>query len=101
MSILRSRARTRASSSRYAGAHSQTAVAATTERLTVGEKIDDASITSQVKFALLSHKSTSALKTKVTTTDGVIVLRAIAGICHLFAISRKEAVAARANSGKL
>jgi len=41
---------------------------------TVGEKIDDASITSQVKYALLSHKSTSALKTKVTTNDGVIVV---------------------------
>jgi len=41
---------------------------------TVGEKIDDASITSQVKFALLSHKSTSALKTKVTTSDGVVRL---------------------------
>jgi osmotically-inducible protein OsmY len=42
------------------------------DRETMGEKIDDASITSQVKFALLSHKSTSALKTKVTTTDGVV-----------------------------
>ena len=41
---------------------------------TVGEKIDDASITSQVKYALLSHKSTSALKTKVTTNDGVITI---------------------------
>ncbi len=41
---------------------------------TVGEKIDDASITTQVKFALVSHKATSALKTKVTTTDGVIVI---------------------------
>jgi osmotically-inducible protein OsmY len=41
---------------------------------TIGEKIDDASITTQVKFALLSHKSTSALKTKVTTNDGVIVI---------------------------
>lgn len=39
---------------------------------TMSEKIDDASITTQVKFALLSHKSTSALKTKVTTTDGVV-----------------------------
>ena len=39
---------------------------------TIGEKIDDASITSQVKYALLSHKSTSALKTKITTTDGVV-----------------------------
>ena len=42
--------------------------------LTIGEKIDDASITSQVKYALISHKSTSALKTKVTTTDGVVVI---------------------------
>jgi osmotically-inducible protein OsmY len=41
---------------------------------TVGEKIDDTSITTQVKYALLSHKSTSALKTKVTTTDGVVVI---------------------------
>lgn len=40
----------------------------------MGEKMDDASITSQVKYALLSHKSTSALQTKVTTTDGVIVI---------------------------
>jgi osmotically-inducible protein OsmY len=41
---------------------------------TVGEKIDDASITTQVKYALLSHRATSALKTKVTTTDGVIAI---------------------------
>ena len=41
---------------------------------TASEKIDDASITTQVKYALLSHKSTSALKTKVTTTDGVVVI---------------------------
>jgi hyperosmotically inducible periplasmic protein len=40
--------------------------------VTLSEKIDDASITTQVKFALLSHKSTSALKTKVTTVDGVV-----------------------------
>lgn len=40
--------------------------------LTIGEKIDDASITAQVKFALLQHKSTSALKTKVSTNDGVV-----------------------------
>jgi hyperosmotically inducible periplasmic protein len=41
---------------------------------TVGETIDDASITTQVKYALLSHKATSAVKTKVTTTDGAIVI---------------------------
>ncbi|MDB6165758.1 MAG: Osmotically-inducible protein OsmY, contains domain [Lacunisphaera sp.] len=39
---------------------------------TMGEKVDDASITSQVKYALLTHKSTSALKTKVATSDGVV-----------------------------
>jgi len=41
---------------------------------TIGEKIDDASITSQLKYSLLSHKATSAIKTKVTTTDGVVVI---------------------------
>jgi len=41
---------------------------------TVGEKIDDASITAQVKMSLLSHRSTSALKTKVETVDGVVTL---------------------------
>jgi hyperosmotically inducible periplasmic protein len=46
---------------------------------TMGEKIDDASITSQVKFALLSHKSTSMLKTKVTTNEGVITITGEAG----------------------
>jgi osmotically-inducible protein OsmY len=46
---------------------------------TLGEKIDDASITTQVKYALLSHKSTSALKTKATTSDGVIVITGVAG----------------------
>ncbi len=45
---------------------------------TVGEKIDDASITAQVKSSLMSHRSTSALKTKVATTDGVVTLSGIA-----------------------
>jgi hyperosmotically inducible protein len=36
--------------------------------------IDDASITAQVKYTLLSHRSTSALKTKVETTNGVVTL---------------------------
>lgn len=47
---------------------------AVTDQPTLGEKIDDASITSQVKFALLTHKSTSALKTKIITTDGVVLV---------------------------
>jgi osmotically-inducible protein OsmY len=46
---------------------------------TVSEKIDDASITSQVKFSLLAHKSTSAIKTKVTTADGVVNISGEAG----------------------
>jgi len=45
-----------------------------TDKPTIGEKLDDASITSQVKFALLTHKSTSALKTKVVTQDGVVLI---------------------------
>lgn len=45
-----------------------------TDKPTISEKLDDASITSQVKFALLSHKSTSALKTKVITQDGVVLV---------------------------
>jgi len=45
---------------------------------TLNEKIDDASITAQVKGALLSHRSTSVLNTKVTTTDGVVTLGGMA-----------------------
>jgi osmotically-inducible protein OsmY len=45
---------------------------------TMGDKIDDASITAQVKSVLLSHRSTSALKTSVSTTDGVVTVGGIA-----------------------
>ncbi|GLH73406.1 hypothetical protein GETHLI_19080 [Geothrix limicola] len=45
-----------------------------TEHQTVGEKVDDTSITAQVKTTLLFHKSTHALATKVTTKDGVVSL---------------------------
>ena len=45
---------------------------------TVGERIDDASITAQVKSSLLSHRSTSAIKTRVQTTDGVVTMGGIA-----------------------
>jgi osmotically-inducible protein OsmY len=41
---------------------------------TVGEKIDDASITAQVKMTLLYHRSTSALHTEVKTKNGVVTL---------------------------
>jgi len=42
---------------------------------TTGEKIDDASITAQVKMALLFHRSTSALNTTVTTKRGVVTVK--------------------------
>jgi osmotically-inducible protein OsmY len=45
---------------------------------TMGDKVDDASITAEVKASLLSHHSTSALKTKVETTDGVVTVAGIA-----------------------
>lgn len=54
-------------------------VAAPPNTTTVAETIDDASITSQVKYTLFSHKSTSALKTKVVTNDGVVVITGEAG----------------------
>jgi hyperosmotically inducible periplasmic protein len=41
---------------------------------TMGEQIDDASITAQVKMTLLSHRSTGVLRTKVETNDGVVTL---------------------------
>jgi osmotically-inducible protein OsmY len=46
---------------------------------TAGEKIDDASITAQVKMTLLYHRSTSALNTKVETKNGVVTLHGKAG----------------------
>jgi len=45
---------------------------------TLSEKIDDASITAQVKASLFAHRSTSALNTKVATTDGVVTLSGVA-----------------------
>ncbi len=41
---------------------------------TVSEVIDDASITAQVKYALLTNKATSALKTSVTTLNGIVAI---------------------------
>lgn len=45
----------------------------TTMEKVVG-KIDDASITAQVKMTLLIHRSTSALSTKVETNNGVVTM---------------------------
>ncbi|MFN0075989.1 MAG: BON domain-containing protein [Prosthecobacter sp.] len=51
-------------------------VAATTTKPkeTWAELIDDASITAQVRMALLTHRSTNAFKTTVTTTEGVVTV---------------------------
>ena len=48
------------------------------EDRTLNEKIDDASITAQIKGALLVHRSTSVLKTKVSTQDGRVTLEGVA-----------------------
>jgi len=45
-----------------------------TTKKTVGEDIDDASITAQVKISLLYHRSTSVLNTQVETNKGVVTL---------------------------
>ncbi len=41
----------------------------------LGDKIDDASITAQVKGSLAISRSASAIRTEVTTRDGVVTLR--------------------------
>ena len=45
---------------------------------TMGDKIDDASITAQIKMAFLTHHSTSAFKTGVETNNGIVTLSGIA-----------------------
>ncbi|MEI8341099.1 MAG: BON domain-containing protein [Verrucomicrobiota bacterium] len=44
---------------------------------TIAEKIDDASITAQIKGTLLAHRSTSALMTGIKTRDGVVTVSGI------------------------
>ena len=46
----------------------------TKSKPTVGEKLDDTAITAKVKMALLLHRSTSAIRTEVTTTNGVVAI---------------------------
>jgi osmotically-inducible protein OsmY len=48
----------------------------TVEKVT--EYIDDASITAQVKLALLFHRSTSAITTNVETKNGVVTVNGVA-----------------------
>ena len=40
----------------------------------VGEKLDDVVITTQVKMALLLHRSTSTFRTEVTTSNGIVTI---------------------------
>jgi hyperosmotically inducible protein len=52
-----------------------------TEKTTVekvDQYIDDASITAQVKLALTFHRSTSVIKTKVDTKDGIVTVSGVA-----------------------
>jgi hyperosmotically inducible periplasmic protein len=41
---------------------------------TIGERIDDASITAQVNMSLLNHRSTSVLNTTIKTKHGVVTV---------------------------
>jgi osmotically-inducible protein OsmY len=54
------------------------AVASKPAERTAGEKMDDASITAQVKTALWIHRSTSSIKTRVEARAGKITLTGIA-----------------------
>ncbi len=47
----------------------------TKSKSTVGEKIDDTVITTQVKMALMKDSSTATFGTDVTTTNGIVVLK--------------------------
>jgi hyperosmotically inducible protein len=49
-------------------------IPAKTSEPDMSDKIDDASVTAQVKVALLAHHSTSAFKTGVETNRGVVTL---------------------------
>jgi hyperosmotically inducible protein len=44
----------------------------------IGEKIDDATITAQIEFALLRNRSTRTLRIQVETTRGEVTLRGTA-----------------------
>jgi hyperosmotically inducible protein len=59
------------------GVHNDMTVAASPTQGTlkaVGQNIDDATITAEVKVTLWNHSSTSAANTKVTTTEGVVTV---------------------------
>ncbi len=41
----------------------------------IGDRLDDASVTAQLKYQLATHRATSALHTDVSTQDGVVTIR--------------------------
>ena len=45
---------------------------------TIAEKVDDASITAQIKASLLFHRSTSAMKTQIETRESAVTVSGIA-----------------------
>lgn len=45
---------------------------------TMGETVDDASITGEIKLELLSHRGTSALRTRVETAEGIVTITGVA-----------------------
>jgi len=47
-------------------------------RRTLGEKIDDASVTALVKASQLAHLSTSTIRTNVTTREGIVTITGVA-----------------------
>jgi osmotically-inducible protein OsmY len=64
---------------------------ASNKNSTVGQKIDDSSITAQVKMTLLYHRSTSAIKTQVETKRGVVTLTGKANNLAEFNLATKLA----------
>ncbi len=56
---------------------------------TFGEKMDDMSIVAQVKTALLTHRSTSALQTKVVSLNGDVTLTGVAQSAAEMALASK------------
>jgi osmotically-inducible protein OsmY len=45
---------------------------------TLMEKIDDASISAQIKMSLLAHRSTSSVNTEISTVDGEVTVKGVA-----------------------
>jgi hyperosmotically inducible periplasmic protein len=61
------------------------------KKRTAGKKIDDASITAQVKLLLLYHRSTAANNISVTTKEGVVTLNGKAGTASVKDLATKFA----------